>query len=94
LTLKDVIDILSVYSIEQKDFPENLVVGEEQKLNLAYCDHEGRTIYIDKNVSVQRQKEIILHELVHAWLHLKGKRDSEKTVNRHTKKIYKELYED
>ena len=92
MELKDVINILTMYDIKKCDFVQNLIVGRKKQDDLGYCDHESRIIYIDKNLALSTMRRVIIHELIHAWLEMKGVPDHEKAVDEIESVIYKHCY--
>jgi Zn-dependent peptidase ImmA (M78 family) len=92
MRIKDIIEVLINYDCVRMTFPQNEVSVRSSKSAIGYCDHESHTIYIDKNVSVQRLREIVIHELIHASLHMQGKVDDEKTVEAKGNSLYKRIY--
>jgi Zn-dependent peptidase ImmA (M78 family) len=92
MRLKDVINILTIYDIKKCDFVQNLIVSKKKKDDFGYCDHESKTIYIDKNLALSTMRRAIIHELIHAWLEIKGIPDPEDPVEEIENAVYKTCY--
>lgn len=86
MTLGDLIEIITIYDIRKVDFVANLVgdtgyKDKDGKATYGYCDHKNRCIYVDKNQSLNDLRSILIHELVHAWIHVQGKEDVDRNNN-------------
>jgi Zn-dependent peptidase ImmA (M78 family) len=64
----------------------NLVYMGEHCLGL--CDYESKTIYLEKNQSMQSKKEVLLHECAHYLLELSG---ISQTLSNSENEIYAQL---
>lgn len=68
-----------VYAVEEKEHFQN---GDDRNL-WGLCDYEQQKIYIRQSLSVQKKKQVLIHELTHAILHEAGfEEQDEDLVNR------------
>ena len=91
MNLADVINILTIYNVKKIDFVQNLIEGKK-KSDYGYCDHETRIIYIDKNLALSTMRRVIIHELIHANLEIRGIPDHEPSVEEIENVIYRQCY--
>jgi len=98
LTLKDVIETLSIYDIEHCRFPHNYMAEVYEEIPLIYgmILDERKLILIDNEQGQEETKETVIHELLHAKHYrlgnLKGYKNIEKHVEKETSLTYKLLY--
>ena len=98
LTLKDTINILSMYDIEHCRFPHNYiadVVDDIPRLNGLVLG-DKRLILIDREQPIELAKEVVIHELLHCKHYelgdLSGFNRIENYIKQETDLTYKLLY--
>jgi len=98
LTLKDVIETLSIYNIEHCRFPHNYMakfVDEIPTITGMVLD-DRKLIMIDNEQGQEETKETVIHELLHCKHYklgdLKGYANIERYVEKETSLTYKLLY--
>jgi len=92
MTLKDLIEVLVHYSVEHILLPPPEIYHKDATEIAGYCDHDLSSIVIDTEMSIMDQRLTVIHECVHAWMHISGVRDTEEAVEVVVNKLFRELY--
>ena len=97
LTTRDIIETLVTYNIEHCRFPHNYaaVAGYDIPLLRGLAMDDKKLILIDKDLTTEYAREIIIHELLHTKhfrlgdLTMKG---AERQIIRETNYTYEKIY--
>ena len=88
--LKDVIDFLTDYNLTH--VPYLFDKGGTIPL-LGDVDFDNRVIHIAQYQDLTRKRKTIIHEFLHLWYRVNGKKATETTVVKQTEIMFKQLYE-
>ena len=58
-----------IYTVK---FQEYFKAHDDDRNIWGYCDHEQQEIFIRESLSVQKKKQVLIHELTHAIMHEAG----------------------
>jgi len=92
MNVNDLIEILMNYDVIKVEYLDQ-IRAKPGEIITGHCDHQLGKILVSKDCSLTTQREALVHELCHAYFHLKGKPDTERKVSRKEKALMKKLCE-
>lgn len=92
LTVKNIVDCLSLYEIRIIPFIGNDFIKVGRKEIKGLCNTSTKIIYINSELDFTERKSVCIHELLHAISDVKGLRLTEKEVYKLEKKYFNKIY--
>lgn len=92
MTLREVVEVLVHYGLCHRLLPSSEVYGNDATDVLGYIEHDTSNIVINSSMSIMEKRQTILHELIHADLHVRGIMDDEETVDKTTAAMFHKIY--
>ena len=96
LSLKDVIETLTIYDIKHTIFPHNYIAGVNDNIPIirGVALRDRKLILLDEEQNMREMRGTVIHELIHAKYYKLGnlRKNVERIVDGETKRTFMKLY--